>query len=122
LPQVEEHEHSGGEGMVQAREILEEIVAHINQLVDPTAIAANNICSHTVQLLALGQLHGVANHRGMRQLDIGVEEENISTVGLGRTQIPADGRHPTPDEAYVQPVGEAENNFASAIGRIGVSY
>src|SRR5579863_9574927 len=59
--QVEQHEHSSGEGMMQAREILEQIVARIEELVDPTAPLAQDVCGDTVQLLALGEFHSTAH-------------------------------------------------------------
>src|SRR6267154_5591332 len=70
---VEQHEHSGGEGMMEAGEILEHIIAQVEQLVDQIAVAAENVRGHAMKLLALGQFHGTANEGRMCQFNVGVE-------------------------------------------------
>src|ERR1039458_2836614 len=110
--QVEKHEHSRGEGMMEAREVLEEIVSGVKQLVDPVAVAAKDIRGDTMKLLALGQFDGAAHDRGMCQFDVGIKKENVDALGLGCSQIAADGGHSATDHADVQAVAEAENNIA----------
>src|SRR5580704_4272091 len=71
---VEQHEHARGERVVEAREVLEAIVAGVKQLVDPTASAAKDVRSHAMKLLALSQFDGAANNRSVCQFDIGIEK------------------------------------------------
>src|ERR1700694_3614112 len=59
--QVEEHEHPCREGMMQTREMLEHIVADINQLVDPVPAAAQDVCGYAVKLLALCEFDSAAD-------------------------------------------------------------
>src|ERR1039458_1173849 len=118
---VEQHEHSRGEGMMEAREVLEEIVSGVKQLVDPVAVAAKDIRGDTMKLLALGQFDGAAHDRGMCQFDVGIKKENVDALGLGCSQIAADGGHSATDHADVQAVAEAENNIGSSAGGVGVS-
>ncbi len=113
---VEQHEHSGGEGMMETRQVLEEIVAGVKQLVDPVAIAAQDVGGDTVKLLTLGEFDGAAHDGRMRQFDIGVEKENVGALGMGSTQVAADGGHSAADHADVQAIAEGENNLASAVG------
>jgi hypothetical protein len=87
---VEQHEHAGGEGMMELREVLEEIIARVKQLVDPTASTAKNVRSYTVKLLALGEFDSAANYGRMRQFDIGIEKENVGALGLSCPQVAAD--------------------------------
>jgi hypothetical protein len=87
---VEQHEHSRGEGMMEAREILESIVAQVKQLVDPAAVSAKNVCGDTMKLLSLRQFHGAANQRGMRKFNVGIEKENVNALGLSGAQVAAD--------------------------------
>src|ERR1700677_211642 len=121
LFQLEQHEHSGGKGMVQSRCILEEIVAHVEQLVDPVAVAAQDVRGHAVQLLPLRPFHRAPHHRGMRQFDVCIEKQNVGALRLRRSQVAPNRRHPAPDHTHIQPVAKTQNNFARAVGRVGVS-
>jgi len=58
----------------------------------------------------------------MREFDVGIEEENVSAVRLGRAQVASDRRHAAADHAHVQAVAEAENDLWSTIGGIGISH
>lgn len=121
LFQIEEHEHASGEGMMEAREILEEIVAGIEQLVDPATAAAEDVCSDAMKLLALGEVDSAAHQGRMREVDVGIEEENVGALGLGRAEVAANRGHSAADHAYVQAVAKAENNFGSAVSGVRVS-
>ncbi len=46
--QVEQHEHSRREGMMETRQILEEVITCVKQLVDPVAVAAQDVRGHTM--------------------------------------------------------------------------
>src|SRR5271169_2422540 len=105
--QIEQHEHSRGEGMMQAGEILEQIVACVEQLVDPTAFVAKDVRSDTMKLLALGQFYGAANQGRVCQFNVGIEKENVGAVGMGGAQVAADGRHSATNHAYVEPIAKA---------------
>ena len=59
---IEQHEHAGGERLVQARQVLEAVVARVQRLVGPGALAANNVGGHAMQLLLLRQLDRAPNH------------------------------------------------------------
>ncbi len=120
--QVEKHEHSCGEGTVDAREVLEEIVARVKQFVDPITVAAQDIRGNAMKLLALGQLNGAAKYRRMSQFDVSVEKENVVALRPGRAQISANGGHSPPDYADVQTVAKAKGNLRRAIGRISVGH
>src|SRR5712691_13199284 len=63
--QIKQHEHSSREGMVEAGEVLKQIVAHVEELVDPVAITAKDVGGDTMKPLALGQFDGAANHGSM---------------------------------------------------------
>ena len=69
-----------------------------------------------MKLLALRQFHGTANHRKMRQFDVGIEKQNVIALGLGRSQIAADRGHSAADHADVQSITESENYAGSTIG------
>jgi len=84
---VEQHKHSRGEGMMEAREILKSIVAQVEQLVDPAAVSAKNVRCYTMKLFTLRQFHGAANHGRVCKFDIGIEKENINALGLSRAQV-----------------------------------
>ena len=86
-----------------------------------TAAAAEDVGGDAMQLLALGQLDGAAHDRRMREFDIGIEKENVSALGLSSAQVAADRGHAAADHADVQAVAEAENDFGSAVGGVGVS-
>jgi hypothetical protein len=96
---------------VQVRQVLKEIVARVKQLVDPAPVAAQDVGGHAMQLLALRQFHAAANHRGMRQFDVGIEKQNVIAVGLGCAQVAAHRGHSAADHADVQAVAETENDF-----------
>jgi hypothetical protein len=51
---LEEHEHTGAEGLVQARQILEEVVADVESFIEPAAVAANDVRGHALQIFLLG--------------------------------------------------------------------
>jgi hypothetical protein len=102
--------------MMEAREILKEIVACVKELVEPSAALAQNVRGHAMQLLALSQFHGATNNRRMREFDIGIEKKNVSAVGVSCAQVAADGRHSAADYADVEAVAEAENDFGRAVG------
>jgi len=119
--QIEQHEHACGEGMMKAREVLEDIVASVKQLVDETTAAAENVRCDAVKLLALSQLDGTAHDRRMREFDISVEKENVGALGLKRAQVAADRGHASADHTDVQAIAEAENDFGSAVGGVGIS-
>ena len=88
--EVEQHEHPRREGMMQARKVLEQIIAGIKKFVEPTAALAKDVCGHAMELLALGQFDGAAHDLGMRQFDIGIEKKNVSAVGVGCAKVAAD--------------------------------
>jgi hypothetical protein len=116
LAGVEQHEHSGGKRMVQARQILEEVVARVKEFVDPVAALAENVGGHTMKLLALSQFNRTAYDGGMRQLDIGVEEEYVVTLSLRRAQVAANRRHAAADYLDVQAIAKTHHDFRGAIG------
>src|SRR5580704_3294887 len=107
--------------MMEAREVLEEIVAGVKQFVDPVAIAAKNVRGHAMKMLALRRFDGTADHRGMRQFDIGIEKEHIGAFGVGGTEIASDGGHSAPDHADIQAVSKTEDDLRSAVGGVGIS-
>ena len=119
--QIEQHEHSCREGMMEAREILEEIIACVEKLVDPTASQAQDVCGDALKPLALGEFDGTANDGRVREFNVGIEKENVGAVGMGGAQVAADGGHSAADHADVQAVAETENNFWSAVCRTGIS-
>ena len=114
--QVEQHEHSGSEGMMETGQVLEEIVGRVKKFVDPVAVAAQDVRGDTVKLLALGEFDGATHDGRMRQFDIGIEKENVGALGVRSSQVAANGGHSAADHADVQAVAEAENNLASAVG------
>src|SRR5271165_1285432 len=116
LFRIEQHEHPGRKGMVQARKVLKEIVARIKQFVDPVAVAANNVRSHTMKMFSLRELNRAAHHRRMPQFDVGIEKKNVVALRLCCAQVAADRRHSAANHAHVQAVAETENNFPSAVG------
>src|SRR5260370_1344395 len=122
LFQIKQHEHSSPARMVEAGEVLKQIVAHVEELVDPVAIAAKDVGGDTMKPLALGQFDGAANHGSMSQFDVGIEKENVIALGLSRTQVAADGGHSAADDADVQPVAVPQRNFPSPVRRIGLCY
>jgi len=120
--QVEKHEHSCGEGMVEAGEVLEEIVARIKQFVDPITVAAQDVRGNAMKLLALGQFNGAAKYRRMSQFDVSVEKENIVALRAGRAKIAAHRGHSAADYADVQTVAKAKGNLRRAVGRVSVGH
>lgn len=114
--QVEHHEHSGGERMMKSREVLEEIVTGVEELVDPTAALAEDVGGDAMKLLTLGEFDGAAHDGRMSQFDVGIEKENIGAVGMSCAEIPADRRHSAADHADVKAVAKTEHNFGSAVG------
>ena len=113
---VEQHEHSRGKRMVQARQVLKEVEARVEQFVNPVTIAAKDVGRHTMKLFALSQFDGASKHRRMREFDIGIEKQNVSALGVGCSQIAPDRGHSAGDYADVQPIAEAKHNFARAVG------
>src|SRR5258708_40284833 len=105
--------------MKQPGEVLEKVVAHVEQFVDPAAAAAQDVRGHTMELLALSQFHGAEHHRRVRELDIGIQKQNIGALGMSSAQVADDGRHPTADYADVEAVAKGQNNFWSAVGGVG---
>jgi hypothetical protein len=53
---LEKHEHPSAEGMVQAGQILENIVAGVEKPICEAAIATQNVCGDAVEFLPLRQV------------------------------------------------------------------
>ena len=60
--------------------------------------------------------------REMREFDIGIEKQNVVAFSLSCSEIAADRGHSAANNAHPQPIAEAQDNFASTIRRVGVSY
>src|ERR1700758_213219 len=70
---IEKHEHAGRERTVQVRQILKQIVADVEQLVDPASAFAHDVGGQAMQLPLLRFFHATTNERRVGQFNIGIE-------------------------------------------------
>jgi hypothetical protein len=89
-PFIEKHEHAGAEWLMQAGQVLKEIVAEINPFIEPVALAANDIRGNAMQVFLLRQFDSSADQGIRRGFDIGVDEEYVVSVGQSRSGVAAD--------------------------------
>src|ERR1700722_11221727 len=108
--------------MVQAREVLKQIVSDVEQFIDPVAVAAKDVGGDAMKLLLLSQLHSPPDYRGMSEFNIGVEKKNVVALCPGRSQVAAHGRHSPANYAYVQTIAKAEHNLWRTVARVGISH
>ena len=62
---------------MQPGEVLEGVVAEIDGLIEPVALAADNICGNAMEVLFLCQLKRAPDQRIRGGLDIGVDEQYV---------------------------------------------
>ncbi len=122
LLQLKQHEHARRKRMVQLRDVLEKIVARIEQLVHQAAVAAQNVRGHAMQLLALRQLDRPPNQRRFSKFDIRVEKKNVRAFRVRRSQISPDRGHSARNHPYIQPVAKTEHHVPRPVGGVRVSY
>jgi hypothetical protein len=71
---VKKHEHTRRKRTMHVGEVLEEIVAGVEELVDPGSVCAQDVRGDAVQLLSLRALDAFANEAGLGEFDVGIEE------------------------------------------------
>jgi len=106
---VEEHVHAGAEREDEDGDVLHEVVADVHQVVHQRSIAAPDVGSDTFERALVGEFDGSAKKRGIFQLHVGVDEQDVARIGLRRSGVPTHGRQPAYDHFHIDAVAKCES-------------
>ncbi len=87
---VDQHEHSCRERFMETGQPLDEVIAGIQKIIIPAAVPAQNVRRDAMQRLSFDQIDRAPQKSGIRQFDIRVYEQNISTVRVAGAIITPD--------------------------------
>lgn len=113
---LEKHEHAGGKGLPASADVLHDVVASVEEVVEEPALAAADADGTEVEVAASHGTHGATEQGGVGELDVGVEEKDVLGAGELCAGVAADRRKATGDDFDQQAVTEGECCFDGAVG------
>jgi len=105
---VKHHEHAGGEGFVEAGEILEEVASPVKDLVGEAALA-EDVRRRKMQVLRLHLFYAGTDQRVVGEFDVGIEKQNIGRGSERGAAVAADRRQAAENYLRGETAAETEN-------------
>lgn len=116
----EEHEHTRCEWFPARANVLHDIAAGVEEVVEETALTAADTDSGEMKIATAHRAHSAANEGGIGEFDIGVEEQDVFCAGLFCTGVAANRRESARDNFDEEAVAKAERGLDGAVGRSSV--